>query len=117
MAEKSPNEGSESEAPNATGDWLLVEHIEEPTTKGGLALPDQSKYQGQARVVSVGPGPISLHGTRIPPDMYPGDVVWLGAPTQKRIEWGGGVLHGVRQADVVAVAGRSNREVRVREVI
>ncbi len=72
---------------------VLVELIvdEQKTTKSGIVLPDtvDKKEQTKGIVVAVGPGKFQ-NGTRIAPDVKPGDKVLFSKPwgDDKKIEEG-----------------------------
>jgi chaperonin GroES len=61
------------------GDRLIVRrHKPEPTTAGGIVLPDSAKNKPQkGEVLAVGPGRLLDNGTRQPLQVKEGDTVYF----------------------------------------
>lgn len=78
----------------------------EEKTPGGLFVPGNAKdnrLSTRATVVAVGPGAVSKSGVRIPPQVKPGDEVWLAPFSFNRL--GGEQSEDciVREDDILAV--------------
>ena len=87
-------------------DQVVVEPLKSgEASRGGVVLPDNArgKYHGlRAMVVAVGPGELTISGTRVPTDLRPGDVVVLRQGGLLLAE--GGRIYSIVQArDVLAV--------------
>ncbi len=87
---------------------MLVELIvdEQKTTKSGIVLPDtvDKKEQTKGIVVAVGPGKFQ-NGTRVAPDVKPGDKVLFSKPwgDDKKIEEGEKTYFLVDEDDILAI--------------
>ncbi len=87
---------------------VLVELIvdEQKTTKSGIVLPDtvDKKEQTKGIVVAVGPGKFQ-NGTRVAPDVKPGDKVLFSKPwgDDKKIEEGEKTYFLVDEDDILAI--------------
>ncbi len=87
---------------------MLVELIvdEQKMTKSGIVLPDtvDKKEQTKGVVVAVGPGKFQ-NGTRVAPDVKPGDRVLFSKPwgDDKKIEEGEKTYFLVDEDDILAI--------------
>ncbi len=61
-------------------DRILVKRIDEgETVRGGIIIPDSAKEKPQqAEVIAVGSGKLLENGTRVAPDVKPGDRILFG---------------------------------------
>jgi chaperonin GroES len=61
-------------------DRILVKRIDEgETVRGGIIIPDSAKEKPQqAEVIAVGNGKLLENGTRVAPDVNPGDRILFG---------------------------------------
>lgn len=86
-------------------DRILVERIEEAEQKvGGLYIPDTAKEKpSQGEVVAVGPGRLSEDGTRLAPDVKPGDVVLYGKYSGTDVTVDGVEYLILRESDILAI--------------
>lgn len=81
-------------------------------TDGGLIIPDNAKSRQQrGEVVAVGPGREYPNGTRIPPGVYPGQIVIFNKYAEERDIGGkygslGDDLVAVSQEEILAVEER-----------
>jgi len=92
-----------------TGDRVLLRRLEnEQFSPGGLAIPESA--QGKSRrceVVAVGPGAVhKTTGERVPIEVAPGDVVFLGKYSGVEYEQDGEVLIFVREDEVLGKEAR-----------
>lgn len=88
-----------------TADHLVVEAIEEETTKSGIIIPDTaSKEKPQkGKVIAVGPGKLNDKGERMPMEVKEGDVVLFTkyGPTEIKLE--AKELLVLNESDVLAI--------------
>ncbi len=79
---------------------------ETKTTKSGIVLPDsvEKKEQSKGVVVSVGPGKMQ-NGTRVPPEVKPGDRVIFTKPwsEDKKMEEENKTYFLVEEDDILAI--------------
>ncbi len=79
---------------------------EEKTTKSGIVLPDtvDKKEQTKGTVVAVGPGKVQ-DGSRVVPDVKPGDQVLFTKPwgDDKKIEEGDKTYFLVDEDEILAI--------------
>lgn len=62
--------------PGPVGDQVLVLPAEASRSIGGLERPEtQTRRASEGVVVQAGPGRVTEHGVRIPPEVRPGDRV------------------------------------------
>jgi chaperonin GroES len=96
-------------------DSVVVEPLKaKDTGPGGLLLSDdvKEKYHGlRAAVVAVGPGELTIQGTRVPIDLKPGDVVVLKS-AGPLIDEGGRRFCVVSVRDIAVVVEGSETPVR-----
>ena len=61
-------------------DHLVVERlVEDSISKGGIIIPDTAKEKPtRARVMAVGSGKRDKNGSRLVPEVKPGDIVLFG---------------------------------------
>jgi chaperonin GroES len=86
-------------------DRIIVKRIEEEEkTKGGIIIPDSAKEKPQeGEVVAVGPGKVLENGTKVAPEVKPGNRVLFGkyAGTEIKID---GVEHLImREDDILGI--------------
>ncbi len=86
-------------------DRIIVKRIEEEEkTKGGIIIPDSAKEKPQeGEVVAVGPGKVLDNGTKVAPEVKPGNRVLFGtyAGTEIKID---GVEHLImREDDILGI--------------
>lgn len=88
-----------------TADHLVVEAVEEETTKSGIIIPDTaSKEKPQkGKVLAVGPGKLNEKGERLPLEVKEGDTVLFTkyGPTEIKLE--GKELLVLNESDVLAI--------------
>ncbi len=72
--------------------------------RGGLYIPDTAKEKpSQGEVVAVGPGRLSEDGTRLAPDVKPGDVVLYGKYSGTDVTVDGVEYLILRESDILAI--------------
>ncbi len=86
-------------------DRIIVKRIEEEEkTKGGIIIPDSAKEKPQeGEVVAVGPGKVLDNGTKVAPEVKPGNRVLFGkySGTEIKID---GVEHLImREDDILGI--------------
>ncbi len=86
-------------------DRIIVKRIEEEEkTKGGIIIPDSAKEKPQdGEVVAVGPGKVLDNGTKVAPEVKPGNRVLFGkySGTEVKID---GVEHLImREDDILGI--------------
>ena len=83
-------------------DRILVKRIDEgETVRGGIIIPDSAKEKPQqAEVVAVGSGKMLENGTRVAPDVKPGDRILFGkySGSETKID---GVEHMILREDEI----------------
>ncbi len=86
-------------------DRVLVEPVEEAESiKGGIIIPDTAKEKPQeGLVVAVGPGKIADNGTRVKPEVKPGDRILFGKYSGTEIKIEGDEHLILREDDILAV--------------
>ncbi len=85
-------------------DRVLVEHIEEEVTSGGIVIPDNAKEKpSRGKVLAVGEGKIHPDGKKTPLSVKKGDVVLFGkyAGTEVKVE--GQDLIVMREEDIMGI--------------
>jgi chaperonin GroES len=89
-------------------DRLLVRRLEEKeTTRSGIIIPDSAKEKPQSgEVLAVGSGKTLENGTKIAPEVKPGDRILFGkyAGTDMKID--GDEVLIVREDEVLAVQAK-----------
>ncbi len=86
-------------------DRVLIKRVEEEAkTKGGIIIPDTAKEKPQeGLVVAVGPGKIADNGTRVKPEVKPGDRILFGKYSGTEIKIEGDEHLILREDDILAV--------------
>jgi len=86
-------------------DRVLVKRVEEEAkTKGGIIIPDSAKEKPQeGLVVAVGPGKVTDNGTRVTPEVKPGDRILFGKYSGSEIKVDGVEHLILREDDILAV--------------
>jgi chaperonin GroES len=86
-------------------DRLVVRRLEDgEQTVGGIIIPDSAKEKPQrGTVIAVGSGTVRDDGTRVPPDVKPGDLILFGKYASQEITIDGEPLHIMRENEVLAV--------------
>ena len=86
------------------GDRVIVEALQQETSKSGIIIPDTAKEKPQqGKVVAVGPGRLSENGERLVPEVKAGDVVLFGKYSGTEIEVDSKDLLILRESDILAV--------------
>ena len=87
------------------GDRVVLQRDEsEPTTAGGIVLPDTAKDKpARGRIVSVGNGKLADDGTRCPMQVKPGDRVLFSSYAGETFQVGDDELLLMREEDILAV--------------
>jgi chaperonin GroES len=71
---------------------------------GGIIIPDSAKERPQrGTVIAVGSGVVRDGGTRVAPDVKPGDVIVFGKYTNQEIKLDGEDYLVMREDEVLAV--------------
>jgi chaperonin GroES len=88
-----------------TADHLVVEAVEEETTKSGIIIPDTaSKEKPQkGKVIAVGPGKLNEKGERNPVEAKEGDTVLFTKYGPTEIKLDGKELLVLSESDVLAI--------------
>lgn len=86
-------------------DRVVVQALPETEqTRGGLYIPDTAKEKPlQGTVVAAGPGKVSDEGTRIAPEVKPGDVVLYGKYSGTEVTVDGEEFLILRESDILAI--------------
>ena len=86
-------------------DRLLVRRLEEKeTTRSGIVIPDSAKEKPQSgEVLAVGDGKTLENGTRVAPDVKPGDRILFGKYAGTELVIDGDEVLIVREDEVLAV--------------
>ena len=85
-------------------DRVVLEVLDaEETTPGGIVLPDTAKEKPQqGRVEAVGEGRLLDNGTRVKPDLKPGDRVLFGKYSGTDVKLGSQEYKIVQERDILA---------------
>jgi len=85
-------------------DYVIVEPIEETTTKSGIVIPETAEKEKpqKGKVIAVGAGRIEENGKRIPVEVKKGDIVLFKkyAPDEVKIE--GKEYLVIKEEDIIA---------------
>ncbi len=86
-------------------DRVIVQRLAvEPTSKGGIIIPDNAKEKPrEGRVVAVGPGRRNDHGAVVPLDVQKGDRVLFGQYAGSDVEIGGEEHLILQENDILGV--------------
>ena len=86
-------------------DRLVVRRLDDGEERaGGIVIPDSAREKPQrGTVVAVGSGTVKDDGTRVPPDVTPGDLILFGKYTSPEVRLDGEELLIMRESDVLAV--------------
>ena len=86
-------------------DNILVQRREqESVSKGGIIIPDSAKEKpAEAIIEAVGPGNRANDGTRIAPDVKPGELVLFGKFMGTEVKLNGEDYVILREQDILAV--------------
>jgi chaperonin GroES len=86
-------------------DRILVKRIDEgETVRGGIIIPDSAKEKPQqAEVVAVGSGKLLENGTRVAPDVKPGDRILFGKYSGSETKVGAEEYLILREDEVLGV--------------
>ncbi|MBQ9395678.1 MAG: co-chaperone GroES [Proteobacteria bacterium] len=86
-------------------DHLVVERlVEDSISKGGIIIPDTAKEKPtRARVMAVGSGKRDKNGSRLVPEVKPGDIVLFGKYSGSEVKLNGQEYVILREDDVLAV--------------
>lgn len=89
------------------GPHLIVKQLEaEETSEGGIILPDSAKERpGQGKVLSVGDGPLTSAGERVPHSVHEGDRIIFSRFSGTTVVIEGEELLILKESDVLAVVG------------
>lgn len=61
-------------------DYVLIERLPEPSTKGSILIPDIAKETGtKGKILAVGPGKRDEDGILQPLEVKPGDMVYFNS--------------------------------------
>jgi chaperonin GroES len=87
------------------GDRILVKRIkEEEKTKGGIIIPETAKEKPQeGKVVAVGKGKLTEHGTLLAPDVKAGDKILFGKYSGSEVKIEGEEHLILREDDILGV--------------
>ena len=86
-------------------DHLVVERlVEDSISKGGIIIQDTAKEKPtRARVMAVGSGKRDKNGSRLVPEVKPGDIVLFGKYSGSEVKLNGQEYVILREDDVLAV--------------
>jgi chaperonin GroES len=89
------------------GPHLIVKQLEaDETSEGGIILPDSAKERpGQGRVLSIGDGPLTSGGDRVPHTVHEGDRILFSQYTGTTVVIEGEELLILKESDVLAIVG------------
>jgi len=89
------------------GPHLIVKQLEaEDASAGGIILPDSAKERpGQGRVLSVGDGPLTSDGERLPHSVHEGDRILFLQYSGTNVVIDGEELLILKESDVLAIVG------------
>ncbi len=79
-------------------------------TSGGLFIPDNAREKPQeGEVVAVGKGKVRDDGSRIEPDVKPGDFVLFGKYAGSEVKLDGEELLIIREEEILGVVQRTSK--------
>ena len=82
-------------------DRVIIEPILGPEKIGAIIIPDRSREKStQGKVVAVGPGRVSEHGTLIPMTVKVGDEVLFNEYTASKIKLDGQELSMIHENEI-----------------
>ena len=86
-------------------DRILVRRLEEAEQRsGGIIIPDSAKEKPQqAEVRAVGSGKLLESGTRVPPEIKPGDRILFGKYSGSEIKLEGEEYLILREDEILGV--------------
>jgi len=86
-------------------DRIIIKRMEgEEKTKGGIIIPDSAKEKPmEGKVIAVGPGKLNEKGTRVAPEVKPGNIILFGKYAGTEIKIDGEEHLILREDDIMGI--------------